>query len=136
MMGNEIWRPSRTSFVRIKFDKAFNKTNNSSYSGLVVRDSNGEILGVRYVLNQNIPSTFEAEALACVQGLQLGVTMRVNEVEVEGLRREEQWNLDRKVPIFAQMVVERDRLRYSSAKKSEESEDVRGKGESRSHLVH
>ncbi|MBA0844756.1 hypothetical protein Goarm_005761, partial [Gossypium armourianum] len=90
---------------------------------LLVRDSNREILGVRSVLNQNIPVAFAAEALAYVRGLQLGVTMGVREVEVEdlsnsfqtcvflfghrskneiahllateGLRREEQWNLDR-----------------------------------------
>ncbi|PPS17262.1 hypothetical protein GOBAR_AA03314 [Gossypium barbadense] len=83
-MGNETWKPLSSPFVRINFDAALKKNDNHSCSRLVVRDSIGRVLGVKFVLNDNMPSAFVAEALACVQGLQLGVDLRFRDVEVEG----------------------------------------------------
>ncbi|MBA0839336.1 hypothetical protein Goarm_005078, partial [Gossypium armourianum] len=46
---------------------------------------------MRAVKNENIPSPFAAEALACLQSLKVGRDLGLRE---EGFRREDGWGLD------------------------------------------
>ncbi|KAK8562033.1 hypothetical protein V6N12_049087 [Hibiscus sabdariffa] len=55
--------------VKINVDVAFDKVARSSVSGVVVRDSNGQLLGSCIQLNNAIASCFAAEAQAVIQGL-------------------------------------------------------------------
>lgn len=63
-MGNVCWKPPKILFARINFDVAYNKNDNSSCSGLVVKNSNGRVSGSRSILNEYVPSVFATEALA------------------------------------------------------------------------
>ncbi|MBA0608657.1 hypothetical protein Godav_020849, partial [Gossypium davidsonii] len=84
--GQEIerWRLLEGSNLKINFDVAFNKQENTSCSRIMVRDSNGGVLGSKTVLNRNVPSAFAAEALACAQVVQMGLEIYLSTVEVEG----------------------------------------------------
>ncbi|MBA0626205.1 hypothetical protein Godav_003912 [Gossypium davidsonii] len=46
--------------------------------GLVVRGSGGRVFDSRIVNNENIPLAFTADALACAQGIQLGLDLGIN----------------------------------------------------------
>ncbi|KAK5802518.1 hypothetical protein PVK06_030118 [Gossypium arboreum] len=70
--------------LKINFDAAFNKHKKESCSGLVIRNNKAQIIVSKTVMNSNIPSAFAAEAVACLQGLQLGLHLGLREVEVEG----------------------------------------------------
>lgn len=50
----------------------------------MVRNKEARIICSKTVMNTNIPSVFAAEAVACVQALNLGVQLGLREVEVEG----------------------------------------------------
>ncbi|MBA0707358.1 hypothetical protein Golax_019408 [Gossypium laxum] len=84
--GQEIerWRLLEGSNLKINFDVAFNKQENTSCSRIVIRNSNGGVLGSKTVLNRNVPSAFAAEALACAQVVQMGLEIYLSTVEVEG----------------------------------------------------
>lgn len=72
------------SNLKINFDVAFNKQENTSCSRIMIRDSNGGVLGSKTVLNRNVPSAFAAEALAWAQVVQMGLEIYLSTVEVEG----------------------------------------------------
>ncbi|MBA0582057.1 hypothetical protein Gorai_024209, partial [Gossypium raimondii] len=82
--GQEIerWRLLEVSNLKINFDVAFNKQENTSCSRIMIRDSNGGVLGSKTVLNRNVPSAFATEALAWVQVVQMGLEIYLSTVEV------------------------------------------------------
>ncbi|MBA0636835.1 hypothetical protein Godav_025236, partial [Gossypium davidsonii] len=55
-----------------------------SCSGIIARDGRSRILSTRAVKNENVPSPFAAEALACLQSLKLWRDLGLREVMVEG----------------------------------------------------
>ncbi|MFQ6624071.1 hypothetical protein Gotur_003259 [Gossypium turneri] len=55
-----------------------------SCSGIVIRDLNSLVLGSKAVLNVNIPAMFLAEALTCVQMIQIGLDLGFTTMKVEG----------------------------------------------------
>ncbi|MBA0582211.1 hypothetical protein Gorai_024362, partial [Gossypium raimondii] len=55
-----------------------------SCSGIVIRDLNSLVLGSKVVLNVNIPAMFAAEALTCVQMIQMGLDLGFTIMKVEG----------------------------------------------------
>lgn len=65
---------------KINFDAAFNRQKNESCSGLVVR--NGEVICSKTIINANILSGFVAEALACLQTINLGLHLGLRDVEL------------------------------------------------------
>ncbi|MBA0734363.1 hypothetical protein Gogos_018280, partial [Gossypium gossypioides] len=67
----ENWRPSEYLFMKVNFHITFKKQENKSCSGIVTRDNGGQVLSSKVVINENVPSSFEIEALACVQSSQL-----------------------------------------------------------------
>ncbi|MBA0707508.1 hypothetical protein Golax_019548, partial [Gossypium laxum] len=77
-------RAPESSYVKINFDVAFNKQGNRSCSGIVIRDLNSLVLGSKAVLNVNIPVMFAAEALTCVQMIQMGLDQCFTTMKVEG----------------------------------------------------
>ncbi|PPD84526.1 hypothetical protein GOBAR_DD18535 [Gossypium barbadense] len=63
--GKIRWKRPQGGFIKINFDGAFNKSQNRSASGVVVRDSEGKILLSCTEIHENILSAFAAEAIAC-----------------------------------------------------------------------
>ncbi|MBA0604899.1 hypothetical protein Godav_017527 [Gossypium davidsonii] len=55
-----------------------------SSSGVVAKNSLGEIIASKSVLHTGVVSTFAAEGHACLQALLLGMQLRLRAVEVEG----------------------------------------------------
>ncbi|KAK5835998.1 hypothetical protein PVK06_011733 [Gossypium arboreum] len=63
LLGNESWKAPKSPFARINFDAAYNKKDNRSCSGLVVRDSNVMVLVARTTLNDNVPFVLQRRLL-------------------------------------------------------------------------
>ncbi|GMI95359.1 hypothetical protein HRI_003205200 [Hibiscus trionum] len=79
-----IWSPPIEPSVKLNFDAGFCGTGKKSWSGHVIRNEQGEILGASYRRNEGISSAFEAEALACVQGLRFAADLGFTNIVVEG----------------------------------------------------
>ncbi|KAL4363965.1 hypothetical protein GQ457_04G016290 [Hibiscus cannabinus] len=75
-------RPSAPS-VKINVDAAFNSSSNRASSGVVVRDSNGLVLGSCFIPSCNISSPFAAEALAVIHGLRFALELGCMHVVLE-----------------------------------------------------
>ncbi|MBA0754141.1 hypothetical protein Gogos_021720 [Gossypium gossypioides] len=78
------WKPPENSVVRINFDASLKRHENRSCSGMVIRNSEGAVLGSKMIINENIPSVFATEALACIQSLMLGLDLGLSKVEING----------------------------------------------------
>lgn len=70
--------------MKINFDAAFKESEHKSGSRIVIRDRKGRFLGSKVLINNNVPSSFAAEAIACVQSLQWGQHLGFPNVVVEG----------------------------------------------------
>ncbi|MBA0784886.1 hypothetical protein Gotri_027092 [Gossypium trilobum] len=70
--GKIRWKRPQGGFIKINFDGAFDKNQNRSASGVVVRDSEGQILLSCTEIHENISSAFAAEAIACRKAVQIG----------------------------------------------------------------
>ncbi|KAK5818410.1 uncharacterized protein LOC108477907 [Gossypium arboreum] len=80
----ERWRPLEPDEIKINFDGAFDKQIFKYGIGIVCRDSEGKILYCRLEVNNRIPTTFAAKALACVQAVRMGLDLSYQRVVVEG----------------------------------------------------
>ncbi|MBA0752195.1 hypothetical protein Gogos_001054, partial [Gossypium gossypioides] len=79
-----IWKPPQEPFVKVNFDAAFKATLHHSYSGFVIRNSRGSVMGSGTVLNKFVSDPFTAEAIACFQALNLSREMGFSHVQMEG----------------------------------------------------
>lgn len=70
--------------MKLNFDAAFWDSEHKSSSRMVMRDSGGQVLDTNVVLNDNIPSSFAAEALACAQSLQWVLALGYKDLIVKG----------------------------------------------------
>ncbi|KAK8690912.1 hypothetical protein V6N13_074437 [Hibiscus sabdariffa] len=57
------WSLAPEPFVKVNVDASFTSTLSTSWSGIIIRDLEGQILGSPYRLNDSVGSTSEAEAL-------------------------------------------------------------------------
>ncbi|KAA3469669.1 reverse transcriptase [Gossypium australe] len=81
------WVASNGLTVKINFDVAFNRQRNESCSGIVVQNERAEGICSRTVMHANIPSVFAAEAVACLQALNLGLHLGLREVDSRSVLR-------------------------------------------------
>ncbi|KAK5775371.1 hypothetical protein PVK06_043255 [Gossypium arboreum] len=70
--------------MKINFNTSFQGHMLKSFSELVGRDSEGQIVGMKIILNDYIPSSFAGEAIACLQGVQMGLDLDFQRVILEG----------------------------------------------------
>ncbi|MBA0673074.1 hypothetical protein Goklo_029718 [Gossypium klotzschianum] len=75
---------TRNSGGEINFDATFNQQNKKSCSGILVRDSKGQVLHFKVFINTKIPTAFAAEALSCVQETEFGIDLVLERVMIEG----------------------------------------------------
>ncbi|KAK5772714.1 hypothetical protein PVK06_049008 [Gossypium arboreum] len=78
------WAVPTNPWVKINFGAAFNKDKNESCSGIVVRNARAEVIHAKVVFHKNIPLTFVAGAMVCVQAIQLELHQGLSKVVVEG----------------------------------------------------
>ncbi|MBA0596233.1 hypothetical protein Gorai_013062, partial [Gossypium raimondii] len=58
------WRPPTGSIIKINFDGAFEKKSSRSCSGIVARNTHGEVLVSRAIIHLNVGSPFATESIA------------------------------------------------------------------------
>ncbi|KAL4325746.1 hypothetical protein GQ457_11G020100 [Hibiscus cannabinus] len=64
------WSPPNPPLVKVNVDAKFVQELKKAWSGIVIRDGNGDILGACVRIQNYSPSPFSAEAWAVVHGLQ------------------------------------------------------------------
>ncbi|MBA0770189.1 hypothetical protein Gotri_018857 [Gossypium trilobum] len=76
----ERWKLSESPYVKIYFDVTFQNHSNRSCTVIVIKNSNGVVLGSRMIMNDHIFLAFAAGALACFQAVQmdLGRLIRIS----------------------------------------------------------
>ncbi|KAH1047382.1 hypothetical protein J1N35_038166 [Gossypium stocksii] len=74
-------RVGKKGFMAVKLDMS---QKHKSASGLVVWSRTGELLAMKTVMNENVPSPFAAEAYAVLQAVKLGISMALPSITVMG----------------------------------------------------
>ncbi|TYI23352.1 hypothetical protein ES332_A06G159400v1 [Gossypium tomentosum] len=64
-------KPLEGTNVKVNFDVALGRQNKKSCTGIVIRNSLGQVLKTKIFINEHMPTVFAAEALACVQAIRL-----------------------------------------------------------------
>ncbi|KAL4278891.1 hypothetical protein GQ457_03G012800 [Hibiscus cannabinus] len=82
--STELWSPPPISMVKTNVDASFSVSENKSWSGIVIRDYEGYILGAAYRINLQVSTPFEAEAIAVIQGLEFSKDLGFHDVVLEG----------------------------------------------------
>lgn len=68
----------------ILFDAAFEANRSRSASGVIARNSRGEMKVLKQSLHSNVSSPFLAEALACLQAVKLGISLGLRSATIRG----------------------------------------------------
>ncbi|KAA3468559.1 reverse transcriptase [Gossypium australe] len=84
--SNEIkkWKCPPENRLKINFDRAFDGKNKASASGVVVRDSRGNVIISCAIIHRGVQTAFEAEALACRRATQIALDMDRKDSIIEG----------------------------------------------------
>ncbi|KAH1081692.1 hypothetical protein J1N35_021453 [Gossypium stocksii] len=80
----KLWRPPPQGFLKINFDAAFDKKEKKSCSGIIVRKPKGVVTESKEQIHTNISSSFAAEAIACLQAVNIGRELGLTHVIIEG----------------------------------------------------
>ncbi|KAK8496773.1 hypothetical protein V6N13_000141 [Hibiscus sabdariffa] len=78
------WSPPLENFVKANFDASFIPHDNRSGTGIIIRNSNGEIMASCVHPNSDILNATFAEALACEQAMLFSCDLGFQRVIVEG----------------------------------------------------
>lgn len=78
------WEPPSEVVMKINFDGSFERVGHRSCSGIMGRNSQGEVLNTRAVVTQNVGSPFTAETIACWWAIKTGIENGWSEVRIEG----------------------------------------------------
>ncbi|KAA3460765.1 reverse transcriptase [Gossypium australe] len=81
---NRKWRNPSDSKLKINFDGALDGRRKRSASGVVVRDSSGNILVSSADIHEGVYTPFAAEALACRRATQIALNMKEEGMIIEG----------------------------------------------------
>ncbi|MBA0582473.1 hypothetical protein Gorai_024618, partial [Gossypium raimondii] len=73
----EISKQLSTYSTQLISKKTDGKQNNKSCSGIMVKDSNGQVLNFKICLNKHIPTIFATKALACAQATQFRMDLGI-----------------------------------------------------------
>ncbi|XP_039010446.1 uncharacterized protein LOC120139206 [Hibiscus syriacus] len=79
-----LWKPPPTPMVKANFDAAFSRRNSEAWSGIVVRNHDGHILGAARRKIVHASSPFLAEATASLHAIQFSKDLGSSQVVVEG----------------------------------------------------
>ncbi|MBA0879890.1 hypothetical protein Goshw_015792 [Gossypium schwendimanii] len=78
------WKVSQAHTVKINFDATYNKKESKSSSGITIRNGYVKVLHSKVSLHENIPTSFAAKVVACLQAVELGFFVNLPMVEIEG----------------------------------------------------
>ncbi|KAL4274015.1 hypothetical protein GQ457_13G001340 [Hibiscus cannabinus] len=77
------WSPPNPPLVKVNVDAKFVQELKKAWSGIVIRDGNGDILGACVRIQNYSPSPFSAEAWAVVHGLQFAFSLGCQSIILE-----------------------------------------------------
>jgi hypothetical protein len=66
------WEPPPQGWVKINTDAGYNETTGEASAGVIIRNATGEVLLTAWQMVRNCSTAAEAEAEACLRGVQLG----------------------------------------------------------------
>ncbi|MBA0781744.1 hypothetical protein Gotri_002634 [Gossypium trilobum] len=89
-------RPPENQTIHINFDAVYNPQQFRSASGLIVKDDSGKVLVSKSLLEKKVASLFAAEACVCSQAVRLGISTRVDSVEIKDDALTNRWDLEGK----------------------------------------
>ena len=78
----KYWKPPALNVVKVNSDAAICKTRGTGY-GNIIRDNNGVIIAARAWSENMVRSPEVAEAISCRMGVQLAMSLQLNQVEIE-----------------------------------------------------
>ncbi|GMI81993.1 hypothetical protein HRI_001868600 [Hibiscus trionum] len=78
------WSPPEDPYVKVNVDAGFRQQEKAALVGIIIRNTQGQILGASSSMVYHIPSTFAAEAHAVVCGLRLAADLGFSHVAIEG----------------------------------------------------
>lgn len=78
------WTLPHGNFVKINFDASYDDQTLEAASGVVIRFATRDILASKASFHTGMVSSFAAEAMACLEGVRLGVDLGLIEVLIEG----------------------------------------------------
>ncbi|MBA0752194.1 hypothetical protein Gogos_001054 [Gossypium gossypioides] len=110
-----IWKPPQEPFVKVNFDAAFKATLHHSYSGFVIRNSRGSVMGSGTVLNKFVSDPFTAEAIACFQALNLSREMGFSHVQMEGDSQTTIVKINQVLPNYSDMGTYIDEIKIKAS---------------------
>ncbi|MBA0859712.1 hypothetical protein Goshw_009895, partial [Gossypium schwendimanii] len=80
----ENWKSPEEQIIKINFDTSFDCQGFKSASGIVVRNTKGEVLVSKSCLHTAVGTTFDVEALAHFKAVLTGIELDLTYVIVEG----------------------------------------------------
>ncbi|MBA0742079.1 hypothetical protein Gogos_015179 [Gossypium gossypioides] len=83
-MNTPKWRCPKEGYIEVNFDAAFSNNKEISCSGILLRDSRGDVIASKITLHERISSPFATKARLCVEALRLCLDLNVQNLEVEG----------------------------------------------------
>ncbi|KAH1122206.1 hypothetical protein J1N35_005366 [Gossypium stocksii] len=102
------WAAPIAPRFKINFDAAFVKDRNEACSGLIVRNARAEVVCSKMVFHENIPSTFAAKAMACLQAIQEANKV-AHIITKEGLKKGETTYLQNELCLGVEEALIEDR---------------------------
>ncbi|MBA0809166.1 hypothetical protein Gohar_024838, partial [Gossypium harknessii] len=84
LIGVEHWRPSKDCCLKINVNVMYHVHSQASCAGIVIRDNQGIVLGLKTDMNMHIPSPFAVVALACLQAITLSLDLGFRYVITKG----------------------------------------------------
>ncbi|KAJ8751946.1 hypothetical protein K2173_000692 [Erythroxylum novogranatense] len=78
------WKPPVNDKVKINFDSAYDSNNKTATSGILIRGSDGEVLGSGITKHCYVQDLFVGEALAAVAALKFRYESLFRSIELEG----------------------------------------------------
>ncbi|KAL4272451.1 hypothetical protein GQ457_13G023230 [Hibiscus cannabinus] len=81
---NSLWQAPDPPLVKANFDASFSGVDRASWSGVVVRNSIGEIMGACRRFSPYVASAFMAEAYAALHAIDLLVDLGFDSAVIEG----------------------------------------------------
>ncbi|GMI75531.1 hypothetical protein like AT3G09510 [Hibiscus trionum] len=83
-MKQQFWQGPSPNLVKANFDASFSAIEKSTWSGVVIRDFAGEVLGACRRFTPHVSSAFLAEAFAALHAIELLLDLGFDSAIVEG----------------------------------------------------
>ncbi|KAG8499204.1 hypothetical protein CXB51_005655 [Gossypium anomalum] len=83
-MAREVWKPPDAGVYKLNFDAGFQHNLQITVTAVIVRDSEGEIVGAETYLFSNVSDACLAEARACERALLFAVEKGFRRLIIEG----------------------------------------------------